>query len=65
MLTFNSQNMTYDVNGNMTSVTNSCGTTTYTWDSEIDSLASPAITYDIFRTIEVMVTSNLVMFKSS
>jgi YD repeat-containing protein len=26
------KNMTYDNNGNMTSVTNGCGTTTYTWD---------------------------------
>ena len=26
------KNMTYDNNGNMTSVTNSCGTTTYAWD---------------------------------
>ncbi|OGW55569.1 MAG: hypothetical protein A2Y81_05600 [Nitrospirae bacterium RBG_13_43_8] len=26
------KNMTYDGNGNMTSVTNGCGTTNYTWD---------------------------------
>ncbi|MBI5025155.1 MAG: RHS repeat protein, partial [Nitrospirae bacterium] len=26
------KNMTYDNNGNMTSVANSCGKTTYTWD---------------------------------
>jgi RHS repeat-associated protein len=32
MLTFSDKNITYDVNGNMTSVTNGCGTTTYTWD---------------------------------
>ncbi len=32
MLTFNDKNITYDNNGNMTSVTNSCGTTNYTWD---------------------------------
>ena len=37
MLTFtpstgSAKNMTYDENGNMTSITNSCGTTTYTWD---------------------------------
>ncbi len=34
MLRYNatSENITYDENGNMTSVTNSCGTTTYTWD---------------------------------
>lgn len=32
MLSFNDKNITYDNNGNMTSVTNSCGTTTYTWD---------------------------------
>jgi RHS repeat-associated protein len=25
--------MTYDENGNLTSITNSCGTTTYTWDA--------------------------------
>lgn len=33
MLTFNTENITYDANGNMTSLTNSCGTTTYTWDA--------------------------------
>ncbi len=38
MLTFQPENdvtwnMTYDENGNLTSVTNSCGTTTYTWDA--------------------------------
>ena len=33
MLTFNNKNMTYDENGNMTSVTNSCGITNYTWDA--------------------------------
>jgi YD repeat-containing protein len=33
MLTFNDKNVTYDANGNMTSVTNACGTTTYTWDA--------------------------------
>ncbi len=32
MLSFNDKNITYDNNGNMTSVTNTCGTTTYTWD---------------------------------
>ncbi len=32
MLSFNDKNITYDNNGNMTSVTNSCGTTNYTWD---------------------------------
>jgi len=37
MLTFqpagsSAKNMIYDNNGNMTSVTNSCGTTNYTWD---------------------------------
>ena len=32
MLTFNNKNMTYDENGNITSVTNSCGTTIYAWD---------------------------------
>lgn len=32
MLTFNSNPITYDNNGNMTSWTNSCGTTAYTWD---------------------------------
>ena len=26
--------MTYDDNGNLTSITNSCGTTTYTWDAK-------------------------------
>jgi len=33
MLTFNDKNITYDANGNMTSLTNACGTTTYTWDA--------------------------------
>jgi RHS repeat-associated protein len=33
MLIFNDKTMTYDENGNMTSVTNSCGTTAYTWDA--------------------------------
>lgn len=38
MLTFQPEtqavrNMTYDNNGNLTSATNSCGTTTYTWDA--------------------------------
>jgi YD repeat-containing protein len=33
MLTFNDKNIAYDLNGNMTSVTNSCGTTNYTWDA--------------------------------
>ena len=32
MLSFNDKNITYDNNGNMTSVINTCGTTTYTWD---------------------------------
>jgi len=30
--TGSTKNMTYDENGNLTSVTNNCGTTTYTWD---------------------------------
>ena len=33
MLTFNDKNIVYDNNGNMTSVTNACGTTTYTWNA--------------------------------
>ena len=33
MLTFNDKAIAYDNNGDMTSVTNSCGTTTYTWDA--------------------------------
>lgn len=33
MLTFNDKNITYDANGNMTSVTNTCGATNYTWDA--------------------------------
>ena len=32
MFTFNDKTITYDDNGNMTSVTNTCGTTNYTWD---------------------------------
>jgi RHS repeat-associated protein len=33
MGSFKDKNMTFDNNGNMTSVTNSCGTTNYTWDA--------------------------------
>jgi len=33
MLTFHDKDMTYDANGNMTSITNSCGITSYTWDA--------------------------------
>ena len=33
MLTFDGKSMTYDENGNLTSVIDSCGTTTYTWDA--------------------------------
>ena len=33
MVTFNVNPITYDSNGNMTSMTNSCGTTNYTWDA--------------------------------
>ena len=33
MLTFNDKSITYDNNGNMMSVTNSCGTTAYTWNA--------------------------------
>jgi len=33
MLTFNDKTITYDDNGNVVSVTNSCGTTTYSWDA--------------------------------
>ena len=33
MLTFHDKDITYDANGNMTSVTNSCGITSYTWDA--------------------------------
>lgn len=33
MLSFTDKNITYDANGNMTSVTNSCGTTTYSWNA--------------------------------
>ena len=32
MLSFNDKNIVYDNNGNMSSVTNTCGTTNYTWD---------------------------------
>lgn len=32
VLTFNDKVMTYDANGNMTTVTNSCGITAYSWD---------------------------------
>ena len=32
MLTFNDKAIAYDENGNMTEVTNTCGTTNYTWD---------------------------------
>jgi RHS repeat-associated protein len=33
VLSFNDKAITYDANGNMTSVANTCGTTTYTWDA--------------------------------
>jgi YD repeat-containing protein len=33
MLTFNNKNIVYDNNGNMTSVTNTCGTSNYTWNA--------------------------------
>ncbi len=33
MLSFNDKNITYDNNGNMTSVTNTCGTANYTWNA--------------------------------
>ncbi|MBI5103192.1 MAG: hypothetical protein HZB33_15360 [Nitrospirae bacterium] len=32
MQTFKTQTITHDLNGNMTTITNACGTTTYTWD---------------------------------
>ncbi len=32
LLTFNDKTITYGDNGNMTAVTNTCGTTNYTWD---------------------------------
>jgi len=34
LLNYNGLTFTYDANGNMTSRVDSCGTTTYTWDSE-------------------------------
>ncbi len=33
MLTFNDKNISYDANGNMEAVTNSCGTATYSWNA--------------------------------
>jgi YD repeat-containing protein len=33
MLVFNDKDITYDANGNLTSTTNTCGTTNYTWDA--------------------------------
>ena len=33
MLAFNSKTLTYDVNGNLLTKTDVCGTTTYTWDA--------------------------------
>ncbi|MBI4690151.1 MAG: RHS repeat protein [Nitrospirae bacterium] len=33
LLTFNDKNISYDANGNMETITNTCGTTTYTWDA--------------------------------
>ncbi len=33
MITFNDKSITYDANGNMETVVNSCGMTTYTWDA--------------------------------
>jgi RHS repeat-associated protein len=33
LLTFNDKNISYDANGNMDTITNSCGTTNYTWNA--------------------------------
>jgi RHS repeat-associated protein len=33
LLTFNGKNLSYDENGNLTTRTDSCGTTNYTWDA--------------------------------
>ncbi len=64
--------MTYDANGNMTSVTNSCGTTTFTWDvrnrlvgiSGFNALCSPlsaAFVYDALgRRIEKTINGNTI-----
>jgi YD repeat-containing protein len=43
LLNYNGVTFTYDSNGNVTSKTDSCGTTTYTWDSEDRSQASMAL----------------------
>ncbi|MEW6584409.1 MAG: RHS repeat-associated core domain-containing protein [Nitrospirota bacterium] len=71
MLSFNDKNITYDENGNMTSVTNSCGTTNYSWDarnrligiSGFDAQCSPlsaSFTYDALgRRIEKTITDTV------
>jgi len=51
MLTFQPEGdtewqMTYDENGNLTSITNSCGTTTYTWDARNRLVAINGFTAD-------------------
>jgi RHS repeat-associated protein len=66
--------MTYDENGNMISVTNSCGTTTYDWDarnrlvaiSGFDALCSPlsaAFKYDALgRRIEKTINGKTIQY---
>ncbi|MBI4684009.1 MAG: PKD domain-containing protein [Nitrospirae bacterium] len=74
MLTFNDKTMTYDANGNMETITNSCGTTTYTWDarnrlvdiSGFDALCSPlsaAFKYDALgRRIEKTINGDTAQY---
>lgn len=74
MLTFNAENITYDANGNMTAVTNFCGTTTYTWDvrnrligiSGFDTQCSPlsaSFKYDALgRRIEKIVNGRTIRY---
>jgi RHS repeat-associated protein len=74
MLSFNDKNIIYDENGNMTSVTNACGTTNYTWDARnrlvgiqgFDALCSPlpaSFNYDALgRRIEKTINGRTLQY---
>lgn len=75
MLTFNDKDITYDNNGNMESVTDSCGTTNYLWDARnrlveingFDSICQPltaAFVYDALnRRIEKTVNGRTIQYR--
>jgi RHS repeat-associated protein len=74
MLSFNDKNITYDNNGNMTSITNACGTTTHSWDvrnrligiSGFDAICSPlsaSFKYDALgRRIEKTINGRTIQY---